>query len=215
MREAVPTEQRPDRRLRAFWLKTLHQWHWISSALCLIGMLLFAATGITLNHAGQIESTPHVDTRKAEVPKDLLARALASPHAQRAPLPAALAGWLAERWSVQAGAREAEWSDDEIYLSLPRPGGDGWVSIDANSGVATYEVTDRGWLAYLNDLHKGREAGPLWGWFIDVFAVACLIFSLTGLCLLYLHARQRTATWPLVALGLVVPLLIAILFIHS
>ncbi|NTV11206.1 MAG: hypothetical protein HGA47_10590, partial [Zoogloea sp.] len=25
---------------RAGWLKTLHQWHWISSALCLLGMLL-------------------------------------------------------------------------------------------------------------------------------------------------------------------------------
>ncbi|NIV36045.1 MAG: hypothetical protein GWN58_43325, partial [Anaerolineae bacterium] len=34
------------------WLGTLRQWHWISSALCLVGMLLFSVTGITLNHAG-------------------------------------------------------------------------------------------------------------------------------------------------------------------
>ena len=34
----------PSRR-RAYWLKTLHQWHWISSAICLLGMLLFAVTG--------------------------------------------------------------------------------------------------------------------------------------------------------------------------
>jgi hypothetical protein len=31
---------------RAFWLKHLHQWHWVSSAACLVGMLLFAITGI-------------------------------------------------------------------------------------------------------------------------------------------------------------------------
>ena len=43
---------------RGFWLRTLHQWHWISSAVCLIGMLLFAITGITLNHASKIEATP-------------------------------------------------------------------------------------------------------------------------------------------------------------
>src|SRR4051812_14498701 len=36
---------------RAVWLKNLHQWHWISSALCLLGMFLFSITGITLNHA--------------------------------------------------------------------------------------------------------------------------------------------------------------------
>ena len=30
---------------RSFWLKQLHQWHWISAALSLIGLLLFAVTG--------------------------------------------------------------------------------------------------------------------------------------------------------------------------
>ena len=41
---------------RGFWLRTLHQWHWISSAICLLGMLLFTITGITLNHASRIEA---------------------------------------------------------------------------------------------------------------------------------------------------------------
>ena len=29
------------RQRRAFWTRQLHQWHWISSALSLVGMLLF------------------------------------------------------------------------------------------------------------------------------------------------------------------------------
>ena len=45
---------------RSVWLKTLHQWHWISSAVCLIGILLFSITGITLNHSSQIEARPVV-----------------------------------------------------------------------------------------------------------------------------------------------------------
>ena len=57
---------------RAYWLKKLHEWHWISSAICLIGMLLFAFTGITLNHAGQIESKPRVETREGQMPPELL-----------------------------------------------------------------------------------------------------------------------------------------------
>ena len=110
--------------------------------------------------------------------------------------------------------RAGEWSADEIYLSLPRPGGDGWLSIDRASGEVDYEVTRRGAVAYLNDLHKGRNAGPVWGWFIDVFALACLVFSITGLFLLKFHAARRASTWPLVALGLVLPVLLALIFIH-
>ena len=56
---ALPTPALPGAR-RSLWLKTLHQWHWISSAICLMAMLLFSITGFTLNHAAQIESTPQV-----------------------------------------------------------------------------------------------------------------------------------------------------------
>ena len=43
---------------RSFWLKQLHSWHWISAAVSLVGMILFAVTGITLNHAAQIPAEP-------------------------------------------------------------------------------------------------------------------------------------------------------------
>src|SRR5690606_6670340 len=52
------------RRRRWSWAKQVRQWHWISSAICLVGMLGFAVTGITLNHAGAIESAP-VTVRRA------------------------------------------------------------------------------------------------------------------------------------------------------
>src|SRR3546814_10183324 len=62
--------------------------------------------------------------------------------------------WV-EKEIGQSGAGEAEWSADEVYLALPRPGGDGWVSIDRHSGEVSSEATSRGWISYLNDLHKG------------------------------------------------------------
>ena len=61
---------------------------------------------------------------------------------------------------------------------------------------------------------KGRNTGPAWSWFIDIFAVASLVFALTGLVLLWLHAHRRPSTWPLVGLGLLIPLLLAMFFIH-
>ncbi len=199
---------------RGFWLRTLHQWHWISSAVCLVGMLLFAVTGITLNHASRIEASPQVTNLTTELPPALLEE-LASHDAQGvAPLPSAVARWLDGQLPVSIGARRAEWSEEEIYLSMPRPGADAWLSIDRASGAVEFESTVRGWVSYFNDLHKGRNAGPAWSWFIDIFSVAALVFCVTGLFLLYLHARQRRMTWPMVGLGLVIPTLLALLFIH-
>jgi len=205
-----------DPRRRAYWLKTLHQWHWISAAVCLVCMLAFSVTGITLNHAAQIGATAVVSTRKAHLPDNLLQRmqSKASTTEGNARLPEDLRQWLAEAMNLQVGSREAEWSADEIYAALPRPGGDAWVAIDLASGTVEAEVTDRGWISWFNDLHKGRNTGAAWSWFIDVFAIACLIFCLTGLFLLQIHARQRAMTWPLVGAGLLIPALLALLLIH-
>jgi hypothetical protein len=214
--EGAPASKAPaDARQRAWWLKTLHQWHWISAALCLVGMLLFAVTGITLNHAGQIEAKPVVSQRNAQLPAALLADLAAAPaDAKHAPLALPVRQWLAQALQVELDEREAEWSAEEVYLALPRPGGDAWLRIDRHSGAAEYELTQRGWISYLNDLHKGRHTGAAWSLFLDLFALACLVFAFTGLFILKLHAGQRPGTWPVVALGLMVPLLLAILFIH-
>ncbi|KRG77295.1 membrane protein [Stenotrophomonas ginsengisoli] len=198
---------------RGFWLRTLHQWHWISSAVCLIGMLLFAVTGITLNHASQIEGTHEVSHRQVQLPDEQREKLLAI-DADKAPLPASTAAWLGRELGISIGRREAEYSAGEVYLSMPGPGSDAWIAINTDDGQVEFEQTKRGAVSYLNDLHKGRNTGPAWGWFLDVFAVACLVFCITGLFLLHLHARQRTLTWPLVGLGLVIPVLIALLLIH-
>jgi hypothetical protein len=202
---------------RAFWLKHLHQWHWLSAAMCLVGMLLFSVTGFTLNHASWIGAKPDVTTRTAELPATLLSQlqhAWESDGDEKAALPASVAEWLGQALAVRVDGRQTEWSDDEIYVSLPRPGGDAWLTVSLEDGTVTHELTDRGWLSYFNDLHKGRNTGAAWSLFIDVFAFAALVFAVTGLLLLKMHAVNRPATWPMVGLGLVLPLLLAILFIH-
>ena len=42
-----------------------------------------------------------------------------------------------------------------------RPGGDAWLRIGAG-GAAEYEITSRGAISWLNDLHKGRNTGAAW-----------------------------------------------------
>ena len=199
---------------RAFWMRQLRQWHWISSALCLAGMLAFAVTGITLNHAGAIPAAPVTTHRAATLPAPLLAELRREPPSAKAPLPAGVRAWIAGAVHARTPALPVEWSRAEAYLALPRPGGDAWISVDRETGAVAYERTTRGWLAVLNDLHKGRNAGPGWGWFIDGFAGACVVFSGTGLALLWFHAGARRATWPLVAAGVALPLVVFLLLVH-
>lgn len=202
---------------RTGWLKTLLKWHWISSALCLIAMILFAATGITLNHASLLEAKPQVTRLKATAPQEALTEAasFARTHdGAKAAVTPRMTAWLASNWKVNASGAQAEWAADELYVPMPRPGGDAWVRVGLEDGAAEYEVTDRGWISLLNDLHKGRNAGLAWSLFIDLFALACLVFCVTGLLILKMHAQNRRITWPLVGFGLLLPALIALLFIH-
>ena len=199
---------------RSFWLKQLHQWHWISAALSLVGLILFAITGVTLNHAGQSPAEPVTKEITATLPAPLVERLKTFPAETTDPVPDAVARWAASETGAQIAGKATETTDAEIYIGLPAPGGEGWLTIDRTSGEVVREITTRGPIAWLNDLHKGRNTGPVWYWFIDVFAVACAIFGLTGLALLWLHARNRKSTWPLVAAGLLIPAVIALIFIH-
>ena len=221
-RDAENTRSEPDRSaarkpgIPASWKRQFHTWHWMSSAICLIGMLLFAITGITLNHAASIEGDPEVTTVESSLPSAALEALQAVPEnaGGETPVPPEVDEWLAEELGVSTAGRLPEWSDLELYVPLPRAGGDGWVAIDRDTGDVLYEDTHRGWIAYLNDLHKGRDTGTAWRWFIDIFAVATIIFSLTGFLLLQIHSRKRPSTWPIVGAGVIIPLFLLIFLRH-
>lgn len=200
--------------MRAFWLRQFRLWHWVSAAVGLTGMLLFALTGLMLNHAGLFPARPVTVEETVALPPDLLPVLAAMPEAAEAPLPPELAAWLTTRFRVALVGRATETDAAEVYVALPVPGGDGWLAIDRDTGEVTHRHTDLGWVAFLNDLHKGRNAGPVWGLFIDLLAVACVVFTVSGLGLLWLHARVRPATWPLTWAGALLPLLVALLFVH-
>ncbi|PCM45614.1 PepSY-associated TM helix domain-containing protein [Marinobacter sp. ANT_B65] len=199
---------------RSRWLKLCLRWHWISSAVALFGMLLFAITGITLNHAGQIGAAPQVVVIEDTLSEELVQHLSASQSRANGRVPAELAGWLASEHHVSLTGGVAEWSDYELYISQPRPGGDAWLSVDLETAEVVYESTDRGWIAWLNDLHKGRNTGDAWVWFIDIFALVCVVFCVTGFGVLWIHSRERPAIWPVVGAGILIPVLLVALFVH-
>lgn len=202
---------------RAFWTKQFYVWHWASSAFALAAMIFFAFTGITLNHAGSIGAKPRVQQIRATLP-DNLREIVAAPSddvaEEKRELPRELRRWLARNLDADPGARPVEWHADEIYVDLPRPGGDAWLTIDRTTGEIEQEVTKRGAIAFLNDLHKGRHTGTVWVLFMDFFSVVSIVFCLTGLALLVVHARRRPMTWPVVIAGTLLPVFLILFFLH-
>ncbi len=213
----IPTatpSPKPKASRRSTYVRQIVLWHWVSSGVCLGGMLLFTITGITLNHAAEITATPNVRSEQATLPSPLRLSLATEKREGKQPLPVPIAHWLVGKFGIKTMADTAEWSADEVYISLPRPGGDAWLSIDRESGGVKFETTDRGWISYLNDLHKGRHTGPAWQIFIDVLAVAFLVFTTTGLLLLQIHAGKRRSTWPLVLAGMLMPIVLMMFFVH-
>lgn len=200
----------PRRRMQLY--RTTHLWHWISAAVCFAALMLFTVTGITLNHASAISATPAVTSGDARLPEPLRESIAAS--GTPVEPPAEVIAWAEKEFELSLSGSSAEWSEEELYLSAPGPGRDAWVSIDRASGAARFEATDRGWIAYFNDLHKGRNTGIAWTIFIDIVALAILFFSITGLVLLWIQARQRTSTWPLVGGGVVLVVALMLFFAH-
>lgn len=194
---------------------TIRKWHWMSSALCFVCMLLFSVTGITLNHAGSIEASPTTLHLEGELPEALRAEIILPKQQKNMEIPASLLRWFKETHNVRLATAQAEINATELYVALPRPGGDAWLSVDTETGAFEYESTSRGWISYANDLHKGRNTGMAWIYFMDVFALACIIFSVTGFLLLQRYADTRSQTWPLLIAGLVIPILFMLFLIHA
>ena len=103
-------------RARQFW--NIKNWHWVSSAICLVGMLLFSVTGITLNHPTVFEGDAEITQIETDVPSAIMAGL----NAER-PLSQAFRQWYqSTTGNPLPDAVNAQWSEFEMYVSLPRAG---------------------------------------------------------------------------------------------
>ncbi|PXF31712.1 hypothetical protein WH50_08160 [Pokkaliibacter plantistimulans] len=189
-------------------LRAVKSVHWISSALALACLLLFSVTGITLNHPDWFDADPTQAEQHLQLPEELqqqLMKAVAA--GQWISVQPALLQWLSGQ-GLAGTPQRLEAVDNELHLDYQRPGGYRQISIYLDEGVVEAEEESRGLVAILNDLHKGRHAGAWWSALIDLTAVIILVFSVSGLVLLYHFASQRGSTWPLVTVGCAIPLLI-------
>jgi len=161
-------------------------------------LLFFALTGITLNHQAALtgETKPHrytgtLDTQWLKAPQN--------PDAKKNDIIAA----LRSRHGVKADLSDFRVDDDQVQVSFKGPGyaADGFIE----RATGKYELmeTRLGFIAVVNDLHKGRDTGKAWSGIIDASALLMTLVSLTGLVLIFfLHKKLRAGLYAL-AIGTV------------
>ncbi|KKO44138.1 hypothetical protein WG68_16885 [Arsukibacterium ikkense] len=192
--------------------------HSYSSMLVLVLLLFFAVTGITLNHTTFFSSTAgkYQHQQHYPLPAALQRNELPTEPEQLQALALAINEWLRKSHQLKGGQLQYELQPDEqaLVLDVKRPAGYSNVWVDFAANTVEVDHYFAGYLALANDLHKGRDAGASWTLLIDMTAVACIIFALTGFYLMLRSMSQRSIGNSLALLGIILALLAYLISFH-
>ncbi len=190
------------RRQSAIWSRWLHLY---LSMVSFGVVFFFAVTGLTLNHAdwfaGQVKETQFSGTMPLEWLRGT------------APNEAAIVTKLCSEHGIKGAVSDFRVDDEQISVSFKGPGYAADAFIDRGKGTYDLTETKNGFVAVMNDLHKGRDAGHGWSMLIDASAVLLTLVSLTGLLLLFFVYKRRTSGLILAVAGAVVCWLVWLRFV--
>lgn len=162
--------------------------HIYLSMLSFVLVFFFAITGITLNHPTWFSSQVRTVQHHGTADKAML-RAQKPDGADKL----GLVQMLRSREHAHGAVSDFRVDDNQISISLRAPGYTADAFIDRNSG--NYDLTEvsNGFVAVINDLHKGRDAGQVWRAVIDISAVLLVLISVTGLILIWFVYKRRSS----------------------
>lgn len=170
---------------------------YISMISCVI-VLFFAVTGITLNHADWFGSIPIQSDSKGKCPAEWVKTD--DEHVAKIEI----VEHLRSHNGAQGAMSDFRIDEDQCVVSFKGPAYIADAFISRATGDYEFNETRMGFVALINDLHKGRDTGLAWSWFIDVSSVLLALVSLTGLALMAWIKRHRFNGYVLAALGGVV-----------
>ncbi len=171
------------KRKLAEWSRWLHIY---LSMFSFVIVLFFAVTGLTLNHLDwfpEKESLEEVDGKLdaswVNGSDTMLVKKMEIVELFRA------------KYGVNGLLNDFRIDETEVSVSFQGPGYTADVFIDRSKG--TFHLTERslGFVAWINDLHKGRDTGQGWKWVIDFSAIFMSLISLTGIILLLFLKKKR------------------------
>jgi hypothetical protein len=166
-----------------------HLARWLHTYLSMLSftiLLFFAATGLTLNHAEWFEGRRNL----ARYQGTLDATWLKTPN-PKAVQEDKIVTYLRRVHRIRGAVSDTHIDETQCEILFKGPGYEGDVSIDRATGKYDLTVSRFGFIAELNDLHKGRDTGGKWSELIDFSAVLMTIVSLTGLALIFFMNKRR------------------------
>ena len=199
---------------------------WLHIYVSLLGftaLTFFAITGVTLNHPtwfgiDAVRSTDH----KGEINRDWLNKPLPARQASPPTLENGEVDYgrhvaklevveqLRAAHHIRGTVSEFRVDDRECVIMFKGPGYAADAYIDRESG--TYQMTETvmGAVAVINDLHKGRDTGPVWSLVIDISALLMVFVSITGMVLIFYLKRKR---WSGIITAVAGTILFAVLYV--
>jgi uncharacterized protein len=190
------------------WKKRLVTWaRWSHIYLSMVSfaiLFFFAATGLTLNHQDWFAGQERTATYKGTMDSAWLGQNVRELQ---------IVERLRQAHGIKAAVGDLHVDDGQVSVNFKGPGYTADAFIDRHTG--SYEVTETrmGLAAVMNDLHKGRDAGPVWGKLIDAAAVFMTLVSLTGLTLIFFLAKWRRTGLFMLAAGAVLCCLMYLKFV--
>lgn len=182
-----PSEQA---HLAGYWKRrcaSLFRWLHIYVSMVSFGILFFfAVTGLTLNHADWFFGDRAATTsRKGE-----LNRTWVAPGAAAAVAKLDVVEYFRRVHGTKGLVGEFRIEDAQCAVSFKGPGYAADAIIDRATGAYELSETRMGFVAIINDLHKGRDTGPGWSLVVDLSAILMVVVSLTGMVLIYFVKRR-------------------------
>ncbi len=164
----------------------LFRWLHIYLSMVSFGILFFfAVTGLTLNHADRFFSDRDATTHSTGA----LNAAWVSPKNATDVARLEVVEHL-RRQGVKGAVGEFRIEPPECTIVFKGPGYSAEARIDRQTGRYELAETRMGFVAVINDLHKGRDTGGAWSLVVDLSAVLMVVVSLTGMVLIFFIKRR-------------------------
>lgn len=181
------------------WMRWLHVY---TSMISLIIVLFFGLTGITLNHPDW--------TLGGELERSTITGSLPDGYVDAAGNVdfLAVSEYARDRHDVGGSVTDHFVNGDEGTISYKAPGYSADLVFSLTDGSFDLIVEQQGYVAVMNDLHKGRDAPSSWKWVIDLSAILLVVVSLTGLGIQVFQRKRRTRALVFSAAGLVVTIVL-------
>ena len=173
-------------RRNPFWkrqIMILSRWLHIYLSMASFSILFFfAVTGLTLNHADWFANQQHTVQLHGTMNTGFLIKDVAKLEVVED---------LRNTHGIHGAVKDFRVEDADCSISFKAPGYTADILIDRTTGHYELTETSMGWVAILNDLHKGRDAGEMWVRLIDISAVLMTLVSITGLLLVFFLQKKR------------------------